>query len=63
METRQDFEKKFGQVWDTTELQNDFKVQAFQAPFVLVVRKSDNKQGSLQFNHNPRFYFAFEPLE
>ena len=29
-----------GQEWDTTQLQEDFTVQAFQAPFVVVVRKS-----------------------
>lgn len=49
-----------GQVWDTTQLQQDFYVEGFGAPFVVVTRKSDNVRGSLQFTHHPRFYFGFE---
>jgi hypothetical protein len=29
------------------------------APFVIVTRKSDGAKGSLEFTHNPRFYFNF----
>lgn len=46
-------------VWTTTEMQNDFSVDGFAAPFVVVVRKSDGQKGSLQFCSNPRYYFAF----
>ncbi len=49
-----------GQVWDTSQLQADFDVRAFRAPFVIVRRKSDGKQGSLEFMHSPRFYFNFQ---
>jgi hypothetical protein len=45
--------------WDTAELQRDFEVEGFCAPFVVVRRKSDGVRGSLQFNHNPRVYFGF----
>jgi hypothetical protein len=31
----------------------------FMAPFVIVTRKSDGAKGSLEFTHNPRFYFNF----
>ncbi len=48
-----------GQVWDTAELQRDFTVIAFQAPFVVVVKKSTGEKGSLEFQHLPRFYYAF----
>jgi hypothetical protein len=48
-----------GQVWNTDEMLADFDVLQFQAPFVIVVRKSDNQLGSLEFTHRPRFYFSF----
>ena len=46
--------------WDTEALQRDFKVVGFQAPYVVVQRRSDGVKGSLQFNHNPRIYFGFQ---
>ena len=45
--------------WNTQELQEDFTVEAFQAPFVVVVRKADGVKGSLQFDHSPRRYYAW----
>ena len=50
-----------GQVWDTQELERDFEVIGFLAPFVGVRRRSDGVVGSLLFQHWPRFYFRFEP--
>ncbi len=47
--------------WDTDQLREEFEVIGFMAPFVAVVRKSDGKKGSLEFTHNPRFYFNFVP--
>lgn len=58
--SREALEKKHGQVWDTTELQQDFKALGFMAPMIAVVRKSDGVKGSLMFQHNPRLYFHFE---
>jgi hypothetical protein len=52
-------EAKYGQVWDTKELQKDFNVTGFAAPFCIVTRKSDNKRGVISFQHMPRFYFEF----
>tara|TARA_Y100000593_G_scaffold94048_1_gene191389 strand:+ start:1555 stop:1773 length:219 start_codon:yes stop_codon:yes gene_type:complete len=52
-----------GRVWDTKELQEDFEVRQFAAPFVVVKRKSDGVIGSLEFQHQPRFYFDFEPTQ
>lgn len=49
-----------GQVWDTEELQRDFDVIGFAAPFIVVRRKSDGERGSLLFQHHPRFYFCFQ---
>jgi hypothetical protein len=53
-------EARHGQVWNTAGLAKDFEVLEFAAPFVIVKRKSDNKIGSLMFQHEPRYYFAFE---
>ena len=57
---RADMESKHGQVWNTKELQQDFEVLSFLAPYVTVRRKSDNQMGSLVFQHNPRFYYNFK---
>lgn len=46
-------------VWDTAQLQEDFTVEAFGAPYVQVVRKSDGVRGTLEFKHSPRVYFDF----
>ena len=56
---RKRLEDKYGQVWDTQELQKDFIVKSFLAPYVLVMRKSDKAEGTLLFQHMPRFYFEF----
>lgn len=45
--------------WTTAELQEEFEVMGFQAPFVVARRKSDGKVGSLEFVHNPRVYFGW----
>lgn len=57
---RESLEARYGQVWDTDELQRDFAVTGFGAPFVLVVRKDDGARGSLMFQASPRFYFSFQ---
>jgi hypothetical protein len=47
------------QRWTTEELQRDFTVHSFMAPFVVVTRKRDGAKGSMEFVHSPRFYFNF----
>jgi hypothetical protein len=56
---REALEKEHGQVWDTEQLSQEFKVTGFMAPFVVVTRKSDGAVGSMMFQHSPRFYFSF----
>lgn len=51
----------FGKVWNTQELGHDFEVHGFMAPYVVVTRKADKQIGSLMFQPQPRYYFAFEP--
>lgn len=57
---REEIEKEVGQVWDTKQLQEDFSVKGFQAPYVVVTRKSDGVVGSLEFQHMPRYYWGFK---
>lgn len=46
--------------WTTDELREEFEVIGFMAPFVAVRRKSDGAKGSMEFTHNPRWYFNFK---
>ena len=50
-------ETRYGQVWDPQELRRDFDVQSYLAPIVVVRRRSDGVIGTLEFQHQPRFYF------
>ena len=59
--SREALETEYGQIWSTDELSRDFEVLGFMAPLVVVRRKSDGRKGSLEFQHNPRFYFNFQP--
>ncbi len=58
--SRELLEAQHGQAWDTTELQQEFSVLGFMAPFVIVARKSDGVKGSLLFQHSPRLYYGFK---
>lgn len=57
---RKALEDKYGQVWDSDQIRQDFDVLSFAAPLMIVTRKSDGKRGSLFFQHSPRFYWGFE---
>ena len=57
--SREALEAEYGEVYDTTQLQEAFYVNSFMAPFVGVTRKSDGARGSLIFQHQPRFYYSF----
>ena len=59
--SREALEAEHGQVWDTQQLGQDFTVEGFLAPYVIVRRKADGQRGSLLFQHHRRFYFSFEP--
>lgn len=56
---REALEDRYGQVWDTQQLQQDFTVVGFMAPYCRVQRKSDDKIGLIEFQHDPRFYYNF----
>jgi hypothetical protein len=59
MAERKRLEAQQGQVWDAAQLAHDFEVLGFMAPYVVVHRRSDERKGSLEFQHYPRFYFNF----
>ena len=61
--SREALEAAHGQVWDTDQLSQDFDVIGFRAPFVLVLRKDNGKEGSLMFQHHPRFYFRLKEAD
>lgn len=56
---REALEAEYGAVYDTKELQENFEVEGFAAPYCVVRRKSDGARGTLEFQHRPRFYFNF----
>jgi hypothetical protein len=55
-------EGTYGQVWNTDQARDTFEFDGFCAPYVTVIRKSDNVRGTLEFQHSPRFYFNFQPI-
>jgi hypothetical protein len=57
---RELLERFYGQVWDTKQLQEDFAVEGFMAPFCSVTRKEDGARGALLFQHHPRYYWGFQ---
>ena len=58
---REYLESKHGQIWNTSELQEEFTVLGFAAPFCIVQRKCDGVRGSLMFQNSPRLFFRFQP--
>ena len=60
--SRETLEARYGQVWDTQQLAQDFEVVGFMAPLVIVRRKADGVKGSLEFQHEPRLYFNWLPV-
>lgn len=56
---RQELKEKYGDVWDTTQLQEEFEVLGFAFYLCIVKRKSDGRRGTLAFSHMPRLYYHF----
>ena len=54
-------EAEHGQVWDTQELRAGLHRRGLPGTVRIVRRKSDGQRGSLMFQHDPRFYFSFQP--
>lgn len=58
--SREALEAQYGQVWDTSQMQDEFEAIGFMAPLIVVRSRFTGKKGSLEFQHNPRFYFNFQ---
>lgn len=58
-EVRDDLRAKYTETWNDTELLDTFEVQQFDGPTVIVIRKTDGKQGTVGYISEPRVYFAF----
>ena len=56
---RKDLEERYGDVFDTQQLREKFVMVGFAAPYAVVMRIEDGQTGSIEFTHNPRFYFNF----
>ena len=56
---RAQLEAIHGQVWDTKQATAEFKFIGFCMPYVIVKHRVSGKEGTLMFQHMPRFYFAF----
>ena len=48
-----------GDVLNTKELQEKYKVISFLAPYVILRNKETKKKASAMFQHMPRYYFNF----
>ena len=57
---RPEMERRHGMVWDPAELATAFEIIGFMAPLVVARRKADGRIGSLEFQHQPRFYFNWQ---
>lgn len=56
---REVLEDAYGTVYSTDQLREQFEVQAFLAPLVVVKSKADGGLGSFEFQHSPRFFFNY----
>ena len=55
---RREIESQVGEVWDTSELAEEFNIEGFFGPgFCYGTRKGDSDKLTLQFTHSPRFYY------
>ena len=54
-----ELERRHGRVWSPAEMARDFEILGFMAPYAVVRRRRDGRLGSLEFQHEPRFYFEW----
>ncbi len=56
-----DLEIYDGPTWDLAAFEKDFEVIDYAAPFVVVIRRSDQLKGTLEYLSWPRTYFGWTP--
>jgi len=59
---KQELEARYGEgnVFDTEEVRERWEVLGFMAPFVAVRELETGTEGTLLFQHSPRFYFDYQ---
>lgn len=59
--SREQIEQQHGQVWDSFTLARDFDIESFAPGHgkVNVIRRADGKRGTVEYQHEPRFYWGF----
>ena len=60
---RIELENLHEEVLSTSEAVEKYEFIAFCAPFVEVRRRADQKAGTLEFQHSPRYYFNFVTID
>lgn len=58
-QVKQSLAEQYGEVWSTDEMLALFEVLGFSYGVVVVQRRSDGIEGTLAFDHSPRFYYNF----
>ncbi len=48
-----------GECWTTDEVQDEFEILGFMAPFCVAIRRETKEKGALAFVHAPRLYFSW----
>jgi len=56
---KEELEQIYGEVLSTSEATQKYEFIAFCAPFARVRHREDKQNGTLEFQHSPRFYFKF----
>ena len=60
---RAELEKEYGNVYNTEEVQEKYKITSFLAPFCFCIERKTGIKGCLQFQDMPRYYFHFTTTE
>lgn len=58
---RDALEEAYGEVFDFADVGLHFELLGFKAPFAIATCKRTGERGSLIFQHDPRFYFGWDP--
>jgi hypothetical protein len=59
-DNRAELEARHGRVWNTNELRLEYEVTGYMAPYVIVKSRASGAAGSLEFQHEPRYYWGWQ---
>lgn len=55
----QEIQEGGGECWTTDEVQDEFEIIGFMAPFCVAKRRETQEKGALTFVHRPRIYYSW----